>query len=149
MSCPFFLPISKLDDGGWLHSSRLPLGAGWNGQCCAPGHEGIEPTTEELREFCNLGYASRCPYLPKERTADAVRFCVSRDAGTQLLLQFVCELDHRPAGYGTLEYDLSLNRWIIIHADPRIQKMAECYLHSYMSRRKRMPPEIANSRTTA
>lgn len=149
MACPFFLPTRKLEDGGWLHPSRLPLGAGWHGQCGAPGHEGAEPTSDELHRFCNLGYAWGCPHLPKERTADAVRFCVSRDAGTQLLLQFVCEFDHRPASHGTLEYDLSLRRWMGIHADPRIQRMAECYLEAYLSRRNRTLPESVDSRTSA
>lgn len=149
MACPFFMPTRKLDGGGWLHPSRLPLGGGWHGQCYAPGRESSEPTSDELHQFCNLGYAARCPHLPKERSADAVRFSVSRDAGTQLLLQFVCEFDHRPASHGTLEYDLSLNRWIGIHADPRIQRMAECYLEAYMFRRNRTPPESANSRSSA
>lgn len=135
MACPFFLPTSKLDDGGWLHPSRLPLGAGWLGQCCAPGHEGCEPTTEEAREFCNLGYAAHCTRLPKDRNADAVRFSIERDGGTQLILRFVCESNHRPAGHGTLEYDVALRRWISAHSNPSIQRMAECYLEAYLARR--------------
>ena len=135
MSCPFFLPTRKLDDGGWLHPSRLPLGGGWLGQCCAPGHEGTEPSTEEVREFCNLGYAAKCSRLPKDRTADAVRFSVSRDTGMQILVSFVCESSHRPAGHGTLEYDLGQRRWLGPHPDPRIQRMAECYLEAYVARR--------------
>jgi len=140
VACPFFMPTSKLDDGGWLHPSRLPLGGGWRGQCSAPGHEGVEPTTEELREGCNLGYAATCQRLPKERTCDAVRFSVARDCGAQLLLWFVCESGHQPAGHGTLEYDLALGRWTSSHPDPRIQKMAECYLQSYLPRRVPPPP---------
>ncbi len=140
MACPFFMPTGKLDDGGWLHPSRLPLGSGWRGQCTAPGHEGAEPTTEELREGCNLGYAATCWRLPKERTCDAVRFSVARDCGAQLLLWFVCESAHQPAGHGTLEYDLVLGRWNSSHPDPRIQKMAACYLQSYLLRRVQPAP---------
>lgn len=149
MPCPFFLPTSKLDDGGWLHPSRLPLGGGWHGQCSAPGHEGAEPTTEELREFCNLGYAAHCPRLPVQRTADAVRFSIARDAGAQLLLWVVCESDHRPAGHGTLEYDVSLGQWILTHPDARIQKMAECYLEAYLFRRNKPVLTSASSRTNS
>lgn len=134
MACPFFFPTSKLN-GGWLHPSRLPLGAGWLGQCCAPGHEGAEPTTEEVREFCNLGYAVNCPRLPKDRNADAVRFSILRDAGTQILVRFVCEFGHRPANDGHLEYEAGQQRWLGPHPDPRIQKMAECYLQAYLDRR--------------
>jgi len=140
MACPFFMPTEKCDDGGWLHPSRLPLGGGWRGQCSAPGYEGVEPTTEDLREGCNLGYAAGCSRLPKERTCDAVRFSVTRDLGTQLQLCFVCESEHRPAGHGTLEYDIALGRWISSHPDARIQKMADCYLQSYLLRRISPPP---------
>jgi hypothetical protein len=135
MACPFFMPMSKLDDGGWLHPSRLPLGGGWTGHCCAPGHEGAEPTNQELRELCNMGYAAGCPRLPGERVYDAVRFSIARDRGARLQFWFVCESGHRPAGHGILEYDLLLAQWISPHSDLRIQKMAECYLQSYLLRR--------------
>jgi hypothetical protein len=135
VACPFFMPVRKLEDGSWLHPSRLPLGSGWSGHCSAPGHEGALPTDEELRELCNLGYATSCPRLPRERTCDAVRLSVARDCGSQLVLWFVCEAGHRPAGHGTLEYDVSLAQWVSSHPDTRIQKMAECYLESYLLRR--------------
>jgi hypothetical protein len=135
VACPFFMPTSKLDDGGWLHPSRLPLGGGWSGHCSAPGHEGAEPSDEELRELCNLGYAAGCPRLPTERASDAVRFSIARDRSTQLLLWFVCESGHRPAANGMLEYDTSTGQWISSHPDARIQKMAGCYLQSYLLRR--------------
>jgi len=135
LACPFFMPTNKLEDGGWLHPSRLPLGGGWTGHCCAPGHEGVEPTDQEVREFCNLGYAAGCSRLPKERAFDAVRFSIARDRGAQLQFWFVCESCHRPAGSGMLEYDLSVGQWVSSHADLRIQKMAECYLQSYLARR--------------
>ena len=149
MSCPFFLPTERLEDGNWLHSTRLPLGGGWLGQCCAPGYEGVQPATHELREFCNLGYARRCSRLPQERTVDALRFAVIRDIGTQLLLQVVCEYDHRPAGHGTLEFDVALNQWVTKHSDPRIQRMAECYLEAYLSRRSRVASQNRITRTDA
>ena len=135
MACPFFMPMSKLEDGGWLHPSRLPLGGGWTGHCSAPGHEGAEPTHQELRELCNLGYAASCPRLPNERAYDAVRFSVAHDRGAQLELWFVCESGYRPASHGKLEYDLDLNQWVSSHSDLRIQKMAECYLQAYLLRR--------------
>lgn len=128
------MPVQKLD-GGWLHPSRLPLGAGWEGHCSAPGHQGTRPSDHELHEFCNLGYAAKCSRLPPERECDAVRFSVARDQGSRLQLWFVCETGHRPATHGTLEYDVERSLWISSHADSRIQKMAECYLQAYMQRR--------------
>jgi hypothetical protein len=135
LACPFFMPTERLQDGGWLHPSRLPLGDGWAGRCSAPGHEGVQPTDNEIRELCNLGYASHCPRLPKERNYDAVRFSVVRDDGSQLFLWFVCEAAHLPADHGKLEYSLADGRWVSSHSDPRIQKMADCFLQSYLLRR--------------
>ena len=128
------MPTIKSDGALWMHPSRLPLGGGWEGHCSAPGHEAVELSPAELKE-CNLGYASDCPRLPEDRAWDAVRFSVVRDGGLQVCLQFVCETGHHPAHHGTLEYDLGVNRWISSHPDPRIQKMAECYLESYLLRK--------------
>jgi len=147
VACPFFMPTSKLEDAGWLHPSRLPLGGGWSGHCSAPGHENTEPSTEQLRELCNLGYAASCARLPKERSCDAVRFSIARDRGTRLRVCFVCESGHRPVSYGTLEYDSSRREWITSHPDPRLQKMADCYLQSYLSRR--IQPASADLPTSA
>ena len=149
MACPFFLPTQKSDTIAWLHPSRLPLGAGWSGQCHAPGHEGSQPTAEQLREFCNLGYATNCPRLPAERSWDAVRFSIGRDHGSRLVVSFACESKHRPAEYGKLEYDASLGQWISAHPNPRLQKMADCYVQSYLLRRapfaETNPPSSTNS----
>jgi len=135
LACPFFFPDQKLDDGRWLHPARLPLGAGWSGRCLAPGYEGQLPSDEELHEFCNLGYATNCPRLPKERSSEAVRFSVAGDRGDRVVLFCVFELAHRPAWHGNLEYDCSSGQWLSPHPDARVQQMAQCYLESYMLKR--------------
>ena len=135
MACPFFLPTSLMEASYWPHPARLPLGAGWKGECGAPGHEGSEPAEDDLRESCNLGYAVRCPRLPLVRTSDAVRFSITRDQGSRLSLGFVCELGHLPAAFGTLEYDCLHAVWLSPHPDRNIQKMADCYLQTYLQRR--------------
>ncbi|MFZ0284193.1 MAG: hypothetical protein WAL32_03095 [Terriglobales bacterium] len=149
MACPFFVPTRKLDDAGWLHPARLPLGGGWQGHCSAPGHEGAEPSDQYLHESCNLGYAAKCAWLPKERACDAVRFSIAHDRGDRLLLWFICESDHRPAAHGMLEFDLMLARWTTPHADARIQKMAECFLESYLLRRIHSVPADTASRANS
>jgi hypothetical protein len=146
VACPFFVPTHKLDDAGWLHPARLPLGGGWKGHCSAPGHEGADPSEHELRECCNLGYASACSWLPQDRSCDAIRFSLAHDRGARLLLWFVCESGHRPAGHGMLEFDVPLRRWMVPHPDPRIQKMAECYLESYLLRRIQSAPADSTMR---
>lgn len=134
------MPTTKFDDAGWLHPSRLPLGGGWHGQCSAPGHESAELTSDELRDGCNLGYAKSCARLPQARMCDAVRFSVARDRGSFVLLCYVCESGHRPVTHGTLEYDVALAQWTVAHSDPRIQRMAECFLATYLLRRIQPPP---------
>jgi hypothetical protein len=140
LACPYFLPLAKLESGNWPHPARLPLGCGWSGQCTAPGHENKVPAQDVLETFCNLGYAGGCAWSPRERRWDAVRFALLStrpgDTGTRgsekpcgtLRLSYICERDHRPAAHGELEFDLSESLWRSPHSDPRIQKMAECFL---------------------
>ena len=144
MACPFFMPVEKLENGSWLHSNRLPLGCGWSGHCTAPGHEGESPSSEELHEFCNLGYASGCGRLPEVRQWDSVRFgartvCSAGEAlpGGRIWVRYVCERDHRPAEHGIIEFDMTKNSWEPPHRDIRLQRMAECFLESYVQKKKK------------
>ena len=150
MACPYFMPVSKLEGGNWLHPARLPLGGGWNGHCTAPGHEQAVPSQDVLEACCNLGYAGSCSWAPAERPSDGVRFAVSSPArngrGSSmnssenepprlLRLTYVYERANHPAGNGELEYDLSTASWLRRHENACIQKMAECFLESYLRKR--------------
>ena len=142
MACPFFMPVERLGNGTWPHAARLPLGCGWSGQCTAPGHEGETPSQEELREFCNLGYAEGCGRLPRVRVWDSVRFAgrtVGSDGGGggRIQVRYVCERQHRPAEHGALEFDVAEARWEHRHCDGRVQRMAECFLEAYVEKKKR------------
>lgn len=148
MACPYFLPIEKLE-GNWLHAQRLPLGCGWKGQCTAPGHEGESPSEEELRQFCNLGYAHGCARLPPDRAWDSVRFGARALGGSEkdlangrIQIRYICEHDHRPAAQGVLVFDAQ-SRCEQPHPDARLQKMAECFLQSYLEKLKRGEVEEA------
>jgi hypothetical protein len=142
MACPFFMPVEKLENGTWLHVGRLPLGCGWSGRCTAPGHEGESPTHEELREFCNLGYAEGCGKLPRERVWDSVRFAAraisgeGNRVGGRIQIRYVCERAHRPAEHGTLEFDAAEGQCVEPHRDSRVQRMAECFLESFLEKKK-------------
>ena len=127
MACPFFMPTQRLQGGAWMHPSRLPLAAGWEGVCTAPGHEGSTPDSFEA---CNLGYACNCPRLPRERSWDAVRFAVVQESQERILLVYTCEKAHLPAGHGNLEFRIHDGAFLNPHSDPRIQRMAECFLES-------------------
>jgi hypothetical protein len=143
VACPFFMPIEKLENGPWLHAQRLPLGCGWSGICTAPGHEGESPSPEDLRDFCNLGYANACSRLPKERPWDSIRFAartVGSDGknafGGRIQVRYVCERGHSPAEHGVLEFDPGKLHCDQPHRDHRVQRMAECFLVSYLQKRK-------------
>jgi hypothetical protein len=130
LACPYFVPREILNDGSWPHPSRLPLGAGWTGACCASGQE-IAPSSKYLREFCNLGYAAACPHLPLGREWDAVRFSVA-SAGRELVtFCYVCELGHAPVENGKLSFDLRRGLWVNVHSDSRVQRLADCFLRTY------------------
>lgn len=134
MACPYFVPREILNDGSWLHPSRLPLGAGWTGGCCGSGRE-VPAEEAHVREFCNLGYASRCPHLPETRDWDAVRFCVARSSDEHITLHYACELAHAPVAHGTLTYELKTESWRDMPPDARINRLAASYLHVYRARR--------------
>jgi hypothetical protein len=54
-----------------------------------------------------------------------------------LVLNYVCERDHQPTEHGNLEFDLTQSAWRRKHDDARIQKMAECFLESYLKKKGR------------
>jgi hypothetical protein len=144
VACPFFMPMEKLENGSWPHSSRLPLGGGWSGRCTAPGHENTVPSPDDLREYCNLGYAANCGRLPQQRAWDSIRFGArtvlaegDNLAAGQIQIRYVCERDHLPVEHGTLKFDAVAACWELRHADDRLQRMAECYLASYVEKRKK------------
>jgi hypothetical protein len=151
MACPFFLPIEKLADGAWLHPGRLPLGCGWSGKCNAPGYEGENPSIEELQNFCNLGYANGCPRLPRDRPWDSVRFgarmagSVSNGGAGVLRVHYVFERAHLPAGNGLLECHVmdEERRWNRRHENNCVQRMAECFVESYLEKLNRKEAEGA------
>lgn len=106
------------------------------------------PAPETLENSCNLGYASGCAWTPAQRAWDAVRFAVAApsdegkrsDMGAEispriLRLLYVCEHDHRPVVSGELRFDLSQAAWISRHEDARVQKMAECFLETYLKKK--------------
>jgi hypothetical protein len=142
VACPFFMPMERLENGSWQHAGRLPLGCGWSGVCTVPGHEGETPSQEELREFCNLGYAEGCGRLPPERVWDSVRFAAravstgENRAGGRIQIRYICERGHRPVEHGELEFNVGELRWETRHPDSRLQRMAECFLTSYLEKRK-------------
>jgi hypothetical protein len=135
VACPFFWPVTRHEAELWAHRRKLPLGDGFAGECRAPGCAGRKPGDEELKESCNLGYAIACAHLPKERAADAVHFAAN---GEEIVkVNYVMVKDQAPGEHGMLEFDTSANKWRVEHSDANIQRMAECYVESWLKRRAR------------
>jgi hypothetical protein len=138
------MPLARLENGSWPHPALLPLGGGWSGYCTAPQHQNESPSQDVLETFCNLGYAGACTWAPQERKWDAVRFAITarsnlqnrekNDSSRVIHLCYVCERDHRPVERGDLEFDAQQCRWLKPHEDARVQKMAECFLKSRLTR---------------
>jgi hypothetical protein len=137
MACPYFMPTSRHDAELWMHRQRLSLGDGFAGTCTAPGRNGCAASDAELKDLCNLGYASACGHLPAHRLADAVRFAVACDSADTLTLQWSSERDHLPVAHGQLEYDTATARFTTAHNDLCVQRMAECFIESYLLRHPR------------
>ena len=102
------------------------------------------PSVDDLQQFCNLGYAEGCKRLPKDRKWDSIRFGARTLGGdkqsstaSRIQVRYVCERDHRPAEHGMLEFDAAGNRQEPRHHDPRLQRMAECFVETYVEKRKR------------
>lgn len=143
MSCPYFIPTEILAGSQWPHRARLPLGDGWSGHCCA-GSEAVAPSEDELRDFCNLGYAlhyeSKCPHCPEARDWDAVRVGVIAEEGAVVRVDYVCERDFAPIEHGVLSFDRAASQWTSTHADQRVQLKADAYLRVWMERH---PPRVS------
>jgi hypothetical protein len=139
VACPYFFPTERITLN-WPFPARLPLGAGFSGTCHAGFDERV-PSEGELLEFCNMGYARGCTSMPKNRSADGVRFAVARDEGERIILHYVSECGHAPVEYGRLEYNCTENRWAAPLRNCCLQRQAECYMAVYLERRPRSADE--------
>ncbi len=75
--------------------------------------------------------------MPSARRADSIRFAVAMDAGEKILLYYVYDRGHAPVDDGRLEYDYAAQRWLSTLEDACGQRQAECYLATYLERRRR------------
>lgn len=66
-----------------------------------------------------------------------MRFAIAKDTQGAIALHYVLEAAYLPAASGILEYDEVLRNWTAPHLDQLIQTKAECFLQSYLKRRKR------------
>jgi len=137
VACPFFHPTERFDDGTWLTPPRLPLGDPCRGMCMADPSTPVEPSLEELRRYCNLGYArGACSRFPSSgEAADAVRFSIAgdRDGGIQII--YILEKDYGPLRHGPLVWDAATRDFSTGIGSPTIEAQARRFVESYLKRR--------------
>ena len=136
MACPYFYPTERFLQALWPHASRLPLGDGLAGRCCAdPAGEAV-PSQAALENHCNLGYArGQCGRFPGSAGPEAVRFTVSSQENGIVRIYYVLERDHRPYEHGPLEYDTKRRALVALPSSRLLARQAEAYVDSYLRRR--------------
>ena len=136
MACPYFYPTERFLQALWPHASRLPLGDGFAGRCCAdPSAEAI-PSQTALENHCNLGYArGQCGRFPGGAGPDAVRFTLSGRQHGIISIYYVVERDHRPYEHGSLAYDVKRRALVEPPASRLLARQAETFVESYLRRR--------------
>jgi hypothetical protein len=136
VACPFFFPIERLDDGAWLKPPRLPLGDPCRGECRAITGARVQPSRDELKDFCNTGYArGRCARFPRDTEPDAIRFSMAKDRGGSVDLVYVIEKEYSPLSYGPMKYDCAAASFVESPEDPILRAQAQQFVHSYLNRR--------------
>ena len=83
-----------------------------------------------LQPWLRNGLSASSP----RRDWDAIRFSVARASQEQVTICFVCELAHAPVEHGKLMFDLASEAWLNAHPDPRVLRLATCYLQTYRAR---------------
>ncbi len=136
MACPFFAPSRRLENTVWVRPPRLPLGDPFGGACHAHPTDIVEPPEARQRELCNCGYArGRCDRFPADSTGDAVRFSITDETSSRLLVVYVVEKNHAPAEFGTLEYLIADARLDGPPISDVLVHQARAFLESYLRRR--------------
>ena len=142
MACPFFMPVSRLDEGNWVHAPRLPLGDFYRGVCRSQASESFDPPESSQRDLCNYGYArGRCERFPADSPGDAVRFSVITDEGVgdeggRLRLVYIVEKDHAPADHGTVESRTEQIQSLSLRENDVMSGQARAFLESYLRRKQ-------------
>ena len=150
MACPYFMPVAKLENG----AGRIPPGCPSDvvgadiarhpatkdscltGQCSNPSATSDTPVAALVARRTRRGMRSgsrfqRPPISTREKSLQdvlmsrSVRFASSTFASAR----------HLPVSHGELEFDLLQASWLHKHDDLRMQKMAECFLESYLKKK--------------
>jgi hypothetical protein len=121
MSCPFFLPVSRLAD---FVPGPMPLGDCYGGECSAD--PGALIPIDTLRHCCNLGYARGSCERAARSEADAARFMIKSDSAGSVLVAWAMERNHHPVAVGTVTFPLR------DECSLPVERQARAYVDSYL-----------------
>jgi hypothetical protein len=121
MSCPFFLPASRLAD---FAPGPMPLGDSYGGECSAD--PGALIPIDTLRGCCNHGYARGVCERAAQSEADAARFMIKADSADSVLVAWAVERNHHPVAVGTLTLPLAGE------CSSPLERQARAYVDSYL-----------------
>ena len=132
MACPYFSPTDPLPWKFWRGRLRPPLGELYDGHCSAGPTQPYRPSTGHLAECCNLGYArGKCDRMPAGGP-DAVRFSVTKRAGTADRVIQVIETEGQLDDSDSVEFEASGQVQLSAAGSPAIERQAEAFLRSYL-----------------
>ena len=96
----------------------------------------FEPALDELRRYCNVGYArGACVRFPLTAEGpDAVRFSLTSDRGSTIELTYILEKDYGPLRHGPLVWD-SAAHGFTTSVSPTLEAQARRFIESYLKRR--------------
>lgn len=97
----------------------------------------VEPDSDELRRFCNLGYArGACVRFPRSTgAADAVRFSIAGDRNSVIDIVYILEKDYGPVRHATLVWNLAESGFSTALESPAVEAQARRFVESYLKRR--------------
>ena len=137
MACPYFYPVERFEDGAWLKPPRLPLGDPCRGACHAATGT-AELSLDELRAFCNVGYArGNCTRFPADAEADAIRFSIAEDHGGIVDVIYIFEREYGPLRHGLARCSAEPSEISDAPDDPILRAQLQRFLESYLRRRTR------------
>ena len=131
MACPYFYPLARLENHGWVIPPRVPLGDAYAGECRADAAV-FQPDETHARQICNAGYGrGACDRFPKDASIDAVRFHIAQDSGELIRIQYVFEKDCWPVKDGVVEF-AAASREIQGTDDAVLRGQAGAFVESYL-----------------
>ncbi len=138
MACPYFYPTEPFTATGkkWVGKPELPLGDGYTGKCLAVQGEEVVPPDEFIKEYCNYGYALRCPRFPEDAPFHGFKYALIRDKGKTLTVYYILERERHSLDHGSIDYDVESGALVGIHDNDIVNQQVLAYAKAYLAKKQ-------------